>query len=149
MGTIAQVDDWEGDPEGGSAYRYIRIGSATNPGAKRGKGYIYAWESTPGYGGYADPFLTVSVTHSIPDADRGKGIGMGMYLAGLKYAKDNNLGFRSDSSVSSDASKVWGALRSRGVKMTRDYSGYKYSISAADVQAANIADLNRQRRTTG
>ena len=144
MGTIASVEDW-----GGRAYRYLEIGSANTPTAIRGEGSISAWESKAGYGGYKDPYLTVSVTRRLPEADRGKGIGKGMYLAGLKYAQDNNLGFRSDSSVSTAARVVWNSLAARGVEMTksRRSADFKFTISPEAVQNVDIDALNRQRKT--
>ena len=149
MGTVDKVSEWV-DLNGKRSWRDVLI--KRHDSAQRGVGHIEAFESTVGYRGETTPYLNVVYTAALSSVDRGKGLGMGMYLAGLKHAKDNNIGFRSDSSVSRDARKVWDTLAARGVdvvKNTEPGAGSIYTISPAAVQDANIADLNKRRKTTG
>ena len=150
MGTVAEVDRWSSTSHGD--YRNVIIGSATNPtGAWDGGGSIEAFETRAGYRGEPYPFLTVSATNALNRSDRGKGIGMGMYLTALKFAQDNNVGFRSDTTVSPLARNVWNALAARGVNVQRDRNSaagsHFVTILPEDVQKVDIASLNRQRRT--
>ena len=149
MGSVAEVEDWT---KGANPYRIVIIGAATNPNADwHGGGSIEAFETKDGYRGEQFPFLTVSATNDLRSEEKGKGLGMGMYLTALKYAKDNNIGLRSDTSVSPSARNVWNALAARGVNVQRDRNSaagsHFITILPADVQRVDIDAINAKRRT--
>ena len=158
MGTVASVGDWVTTSQG--KQRTIIFGAVENPKGKLGwegdadypGGRIRAIETSDfGYG----KWLSVSVTSPLTQASMRTGQGLGMYLAALKFAKKNNLGFRSDvtGDTSGDAQKIWNVLGARGVDVSMQNSDpdvySMFSISPAAVQRANISDLNKRRRTTG
>ncbi len=145
MGTVSKVGAWgeHGNPD---TIRHVLIGSAVNPEGTASGGRISAYENN-GKGSQPIPYLTVSVTRTLRHEDLGKGLGMGMYLTGLKYAQDNNLGYRSDTTVSNSARNVWNALAARGVDMTKSNRGHKFVISPEAVQRVDIDAINRERRT--
>ena len=60
------------------------------------------------------------ITSDLPESERGKGHGLAMYEALLKYAAENELEVTSDATVEAPAAYVWEALKRRGYPVKRD-----------------------------
>lgn len=79
----------------------------------------------------------------VDEKERGKGIGVAMYLQAVDYAKENRLRMVSDATVEEGAVRVWESLKKRGFPVEKSPMAKEIDVDggkALFVSGSNVSD---------